>query len=89
MGLENPKQLINAVFYYCGLSLCLQGGEEYQGLQVSQFERKVVMDPDCPDEETVCYEYTAKIIQGGLKPSRIRLCVLTLVVKSVNCLIHM
>ncbi len=67
MGVDTPKQLIRAVFYYCGLSLCLRGGDEHRALNVS---RLVVSDPKNRGEEIVCYEYTehgSKNNKGGLQ----------------------
>ena len=44
LGNGSPKQLLNAMFYYCGLNFCLRGGDEHRSLKVSQFERVVVSD---------------------------------------------
>ena len=73
MGVSNPKQLLHAVFYYCGLYFCLRGGDEHRALKFSQFVRLVVPDPENPGESTVCYEYTehgSKNNLGGVKQVR-------------------
>ena len=70
MGVQNPKQLLYSIFYYCGLNLCLRGGDEHRALKVSQFKRLVLSDPDNLGQETICYEYTehgSKNNHGGLK----------------------
>ena len=75
LGIESPKQLLYAVFYYCGLNLCLRGGDEHRGLRVSQFTRLVVPDPKNANVMTVCYEYTehgSKNNLGGVKQVRNR-----------------
>ena len=33
MGTSNPKQLLHAFFFYCGLNLCLRGGNEHRALK--------------------------------------------------------
>ena len=39
MGVDTPKQLLNAVFFYVGKIFCLRGGVEQRGLKISQFQR--------------------------------------------------
>ncbi|XP_011405176.1 PREDICTED: uncharacterized protein LOC105313420 [Amphimedon queenslandica] len=34
MGIDNPRELLHAIFFYCGLNLCLRGGEEHRSLKV-------------------------------------------------------
>ena len=73
MGTSNPKQLLNAVFFYCGLNLCLRGGDEQRALKFSQFNHLVVPNPDSPTESTICYQYTkhgSKNNLGGIKQVR-------------------
>ena len=42
LGTSNPTSVLNAVFYYCGLHLCLRGGDEYHILKLSQFVVKTI-----------------------------------------------
>ena len=37
LGLENPKALLNAIFFMNGKVLCLQGGREQKSLKIAQF----------------------------------------------------
>ena len=37
LGVENPKALLNAIFYMNGKVLCLRGGREHKSLKISQF----------------------------------------------------
>ena len=32
MGCETPRAQQNAVFYFCGIYLCLRGGDKHRGL---------------------------------------------------------
>ena len=42
VGTHSPAALSNAVFIYCGIYLCLRGGDEHRDLKLSQFEFKQV-----------------------------------------------
>ena len=42
IGLNDPKSLLRAVFYYNGKNFCLRGGEEHRSLKLSQFKRHTV-----------------------------------------------
>ena len=75
MGTSNPKQLLHAVFFYCGLNLCLRGGNEHRALKFSQFNCLDVPNPDSPTVSTVCYQYTehgSKNNLGSIKQVRKR-----------------
>ena len=75
LGVDNPQQLIHAVFFYCGLNFCLRGGDEHRGLKLSQLKRVVLPDPEDLAKSTVCYEYIehgSKNNLGGLKQVRKR-----------------
>ena len=37
IGTDSPLSLLNGVFFYCGMHLCLRGGEEHRSLKCSQF----------------------------------------------------
>ena len=39
LGLENPKNLLHAVFYGNGKNFCLRGGNEHRDLKLSQIKR--------------------------------------------------
>ena len=40
LGLDTPRSLLNAVFYYNGKNFCLRGGQEHRDLKLSQFTRE-------------------------------------------------
>ena len=44
IGIQSPKALVRAVFFYVGKSLCLRGGQEQRCLSPSQFRRE--FEPD-------------------------------------------
>lgn len=60
IGIDTPKQLQRAVFYYIGKCYCIRGGEEQRKLCPSQFVRS--SDPDC----YTYMEHGSKNITGGL-----------------------
>jgi hypothetical protein len=39
LGVDNPKNLLRAVFFTNGKNFCLRGGDEHRNLKLSQFER--------------------------------------------------
>ena len=66
LGIETPKALLNAVFYYNGKNFHLRGGEEHRFLHLSQLQRHF-----SPDR----YEYTeegSKNNPGGLADVRMQ-----------------
>ena len=38
LGSHSPSSLLNSIFFYCGLYLCLWGGGEHRELKFSQFQ---------------------------------------------------
>ena len=42
MGTDNPKQLLQTVFFYVGKVYCLRGGVGQRGLKVSSFSEETV-----------------------------------------------
>ena len=58
MGTSCPTSLLNAVFFYCGLHLCLRGGDEHLSLKFSQFLIKKVENPSKPNETIECLVYS-------------------------------
>jgi hypothetical protein len=58
MGTETPEALLNAVFFYCGIYLCLRGGEEHRALKYSQFKVEEVQDPHNASETIKRLTYT-------------------------------
>lgn len=40
LGLNTPRALLNAVFYYNGKNFCLRGGQEHRDLKLSQITRE-------------------------------------------------
>ena len=56
IGLDSPRQVLHAVFYYCGLSFCLWDGDENCSLKVSQLKKVFVSDPENPGSTIACYE---------------------------------
>ena len=44
VGIDSPKALLRAVFFYVGKTFCLRGGQEQRELRPSQFTR--LRDPD-------------------------------------------
>ncbi len=64
-GVENPKQLQRAVFFYIGKRFCIRGGEEQRKLSPSQFVRTT--EPDC----FTYVEQGSKNISGGLAQLRV------------------
>ena len=66
LGIETPKALLNAVFYYNSKNFHLRGGEEHCFLHLSQLQRHF-----SPDR----YEYTeegSKNNPGGLADVRMQ-----------------
>jgi hypothetical protein len=61
IGIDNPKALLRAVFFYCGKCFCLRGGQEHRNLSLSQLER--LFEPD----RYLYREHSSKNKQGGLK----------------------
>ena len=57
LGTSNPTSLLSAVFYYCGLHLCLRGGDEHHSLKLSQFVVKTVENPSATSETIKCLTY--------------------------------
>ncbi len=58
VGTHSPNSLLNAVFFYCGMYLCLRGGEEHRDLKFSQLEFKLVPDPTDVKKTIRCLIYT-------------------------------
>lgn len=58
IGVSSPESLFNAVFFYCGIYLCLRGGEEHRQLKLSQFVIEEVENPHNPQERIKCLRYT-------------------------------
>ena len=58
IGTHSPITLSNAVFIYCGIYLCLRGGDEHRALKLSQFEFKTVPDPSDSSKMIKCVVYT-------------------------------
>ena len=58
IGTETPEALQNAVFFYCGIYLCLRGGEEHRQLKLSQFKVEEVENPHNTSETIKCLTYT-------------------------------
>ena len=58
IGTSTPTSLLNAVFYYCGLHLCLRGGDEHRNLKLSQFVIRTVENPTASNESIKCLVYT-------------------------------
>ena len=54
IGTSTPSALLNGVFFYCGIHLCLRGGSEHRSLKVSQFTIKQVENPSASDELIKC-----------------------------------
>ena len=54
IGTSTPSALLNGVFFYCGIQLCLRGGSEHRSLKVSQFTIKQVENPSASDELIKC-----------------------------------
>lgn len=48
IGTSTPT-LLNGVFFYCGIHLCLRGGNEHRSLKFSQFTIKQVKNPSASD----------------------------------------
>ena len=46
VGTTSLNSLLNAVFFYCGVYLCLRGGDEHRDLKYSQFEFGLVDNPE-------------------------------------------
>lgn len=57
LGTANPTSLLNAVFNYCGLHLCLRGGDEHHSLKLSQFVVKTVENPSATNKTIKCLTY--------------------------------
>lgn len=57
IGIDTPEALLNAVFFYCGIYLCLRGGEEHRQLKLSQFLIEVE-NPHDAQEKIKCLTYT-------------------------------
>ena len=55
---DSPTSLLNGVFFYCGLYLCLRGGGEHRSIKYSQFAIKTVVNPNDPSEMIKCLVYT-------------------------------
>ena len=58
IGTETPEALQNAVFFYCGIYLCLRGGEEHRQLKLLQFKVEEVENPHDTSETIKCLTYT-------------------------------
>ena len=65
LGIDTPKSLLRAVFYYNGKNFCLQEGKEHCCLKLSQIVRH--MDPD----HYVYTENGSKNRSGGLWQLRV------------------
>lgn len=57
LGLDTPRALLNAVFYYSGKNFCLRGGQEHRDLKISQFTRE--------HDHYIYTENSSKNRQGG------------------------
>ena len=57
IGTHSPTALQNAVFFYCGLYLCLRGGDEHRELKCSQLEIREVENPSDHFEKIKCLTY--------------------------------
>ena len=62
IGTETPEALQNAVFFYCGIYLCLRGGEEHR---LSQFKVEEVENPHDTSETIKCLTYTEQCEHGS------------------------
>ena len=58
VGTTSPNSLLNAVFFYCGVYLCLHGGDEHRDLKYSQFEFGLVDNPEYVSEKIEIMKYT-------------------------------
>ena len=66
LGVDSPRALLNAVFYYNGKGPCLRGGKEHRSLKLSQ----IVLHDDPPH-----YVYTengSKNRNGGINQRRVQ-----------------
>ena len=66
MGCKTSRALQNAVFYFCGIYLCLRGGHEHRGLKLSQFVIEEVRNPGEPSQKIKRLTYTEN---GSKNPS--------------------
>ena len=69
MGCHSPLALQNAVFFLCGILLCLRGGEEHRNMKVTQFVIDEVENPWLPSEKIKRLTYTengSKNRSGGM-----------------------
>ena len=58
VGTTSPNSLLNAVFFYCGVYLCLCGGDEHRDLKYSQFVFGLVDNPENVSEKIEIMKYT-------------------------------
>ncbi|XP_011406856.1 PREDICTED: uncharacterized protein LOC105314397 [Amphimedon queenslandica] len=58
LGVHSPVALQNAVFFYCGVYLCLRGGDEHRELKNSQFYIDEVRNPSGQTQMIKCLIYT-------------------------------
>ena len=65
LGIDNPLQLLRAVFYMNGKVFCLRGGKEHRNLKISQFIRH--FEPD----HYVYTENGSKNRSGSLKQMQV------------------
>ncbi len=65
IGVDTPKSLQCAIFFYVGKRFCLRGGEEQRKLGPSNFVRS--FDPDC----YTYFEHGSKNRSGGLAELRV------------------
>ena len=61
LGVDTPRSLQNAVFYYNGKKFCLRGGEECRQLRISQLQR--IHNPD----GYVYHKYASKNCQSTFR----------------------
>ena len=55
----NSKSYLTTQYciYYCGLHLCLRGGDEHRSLKLSQFVVKTVENPSATNKTIKCLTY--------------------------------
>ncbi len=58
IGTQSPTLLLNGVYFYCGLHICLGGGDEHRNLKLSKFVIKDMINPSATDENIKCVVYT-------------------------------
>ena len=66
MATDNPTSLLNGVFFYCGMYLCLRGGGEHRNMKYSQVVIKTVVNLNAPSETIKCLNMGPKIEPGLL-----------------------